>query len=127
MIRFALPAVIVVALPLGPSARSASPSYESCATQIDPAALTSPQHLECATGDIDRADHALNTAYRATMARLAPGRQATLRQEQRAWIDRRRARCALETQAADPSRDLNRMLCLVTETDDRTAALRAMH
>ncbi len=103
----------------------ASPAYEKCVAEIDMNALTSSQRLDCATKDMDRADAALNASYRESMARLPTPRQNALRDAERRWIDQRRSICALERQPADPSQDLNRMLCLVRETDRRTEAIKA--
>ncbi len=106
-------------------ALAASPAYEKCVGSIDMAGLTGSQRLDCATTDMDRADRQLNDTYREIMARLPPQRRSALRQEERAWIDRRKATCAIERQPAEPSRDVARMLCLVRESDARTEALRA--
>ena len=119
--RVALP----LALLLGPAPALASPGYDRCVSPIDLNALTSSQRLDCATRDMDRADAALNAASRAAMARLPPPRQSALSDAERRWIDQRRSTCALERQAADPSRELDRMLCLVRETDARTEAIGA--
>ena len=126
MLRIAHVLAIIVLIAPGSSARGASPSYESCAAVVDVAGFTNWQLLECTTKDLDRADAALNATHRDTMAGLPLGRQATLRREERTWIDQRRARCALGSLVANPSRDLNRRLCLIHETDDRTGVLRAM-
>lgn len=55
---------------------------------------SNPELLQCAVGILDREDARLNRVYRAALARLASGRQATLRAEQRRWIKDRDESCA---------------------------------
>ncbi len=105
---------------------AASPSDGECVAAIDTAGFTGSQRLECATKDMDRADAGLNATYKATMSRLSSARQSALRQEERDWIEHRKAQCAVERQDPNPSRDVNRMLCLVRETDARTQVLQAL-
>lgn len=106
-------------------ALAASLAYDRCIGAIDPAGFTNSQRLDCATKDMDRADAALDAVYRATMARLPGPRQTALHDAERRWVEQRRSNCALERQPADPSQDVNRMLCLVRETDARTEAIQA--
>lgn len=101
-------------------------SYRSCIAGIDQGAFVKTQTLDCATRNMDRADGALNARYRAVLRVLPPRRQARLRLEERRWITQRRARCLAARQDPLPSPEINRMLCLVRETDARTAYLRRL-
>jgi uncharacterized protein YecT (DUF1311 family) len=95
----------------------------------------------CAWLDFERADAALNAAYReaVTRARAAdreaaayvtgddrPGEEATLREAQRAWVAFRDAHCRLEGYEARGG-SMESMLydgCRATLTNERTAQLR---
>ena len=96
---------------------------EACVAGIDHNAFVKSQTLDCATMDMDRADAALNARYRAVMPRLDPARRKRLRLEERRWIDQRRARCLAAGREMIPAPEINRMLCLVRETDARTIYL----
>lgn len=100
-----------------------SVSYDRCMARIDHRALGNNQMLACATADMDRADGALNARYRAVMRHLPPARRIALRNEERQWIEQRRARCLAAMRDAIPTPEINRMRCLVDATDKRTAYL----
>lgn len=100
-----------------------SAGYSRCLARIDHGGFVKSQMLACATADMDRADAALNRRYRAVMGRLPPARRTQLRDEERGWIDRRRAQCRAAMGEQIPSPEISRMLCLVHETDARTAYL----
>jgi uncharacterized protein YecT (DUF1311 family) len=93
---------------------------------VDTGGFVKSQMLECATREMDRADAALNARYKIVMARLPAARRARLRQEERQWIDRRRTRCLAAQGDAILSPEINRMLCLVDQTDKRTAYLESL-
>ena len=96
---------------------------DPCVAGVDPRGFVKSQLLECATREMDRADAALNTQYQRTLKRLPPVRRAKLRLAERRWITRRRTTCAAAKQAAIPSREINRMRCLVRETEAQTRYL----
>lgn len=98
-------------------------TYDQCLTRIDQGAFVKTQMLDCATKDMDRADAALNARYRAVMQRLSAQRRTQLRQEERRWITKRRSRCLAAARDPLPSHEINRILCLVRETDARTTYL----
>lgn len=98
-------------------------SYQACMARVDHRALGNNQMLECATADMDRADGALNARYQAVMRRLPAARRAALRRDERHWIGQRRARCLAARDDPAPTSEINRMRCLVRETDQRTAYL----
>ena len=100
-----------------------SPAYRDCMAHVDHQALGNNQMLECITTDMDRADAALNMAYRQAMRQLPPPRADVLRAEERRWIDQRRARCQAARQDPVPTPEISRMRCLVRETDRRTASI----
>ena len=100
-----------------------STGYEACIAGIDHNAFVNSQALDCATKEMDRADAALNARYRAVMPRLDPARRTRLRLEERRWIDQRRARCLAAERETIPAPEINRMLCLVRETDARAIYL----
>ena len=103
------------------AAAASSPAYDRCIAAVDHGGFLKSQLLECATKEMDRADAALNIRYKATMSRLPAARRVQLRASERRWIDQRRAVCTLSRQAAIPAPEINRMRCLVRETDARTA------
>lgn len=106
------------------AAALAAPSgYDRCVAGIDHGAFVKTQMLDCATKDMDRADAALNARYHAVMSRLTATHRTWLRLDERRWIKRRQARCLLAGQDPIPSPEINRMRCLVRETDARTAFL----
>lgn len=108
------------------AAATAQPAgYPRCIAGVDHGGLVKSQMLDCATREMDRADAALNVRYKIVMARLPAARRAHLRQEERRWIDQRRARC-LAARDPIPSPEINRMLCLVDQTDKRTAYLESI-
>jgi len=63
----------------------------------------------------DAADANLNTAYQAVMAHLSPAEKLRLRNEERAWIKSRDAKCGVSSRGA----------CAVRFINARTAALEA--
>ena len=97
---------------------------DPCVAGVDPRGFVKSQLLDCATRAMDRADAALNAEYRRALKRLTPVRRARLRLAERRWITRRRASCAAAQQPAIPSREINRMRCLVRETEVRTRFLK---
>ena len=96
---------------------------DPCVAAVDPRGFVRSQLLDCATREMDRADAALDAEYQRTLKRLRPVRRARLRLAERRWITRRRATCATAKQAAIPSREINRMRCLVRKTEARTRFL----
>lgn len=106
------------------AAATAEPAgYTRCTAQIDNGGFVKSQMLDCATREMDRADAALNARYRTVMAQLPADRRERLRMDERRWIKQRRAKCLAAQHNAIPSPEINRMLCLVHETDQRTAYL----
>lgn len=103
------------------AAAVSSPAYNRCVAAVDHGGFVKSQLLECVTNEMDRADAALNAQYKAVMSRLPAARRMQLRASERRWIDQRRATCSLSRQAAIPSSEINRVRCLVRETDARTA------
>ena len=101
--------------------QTVSPAYRDCVAHVDHQALGNNQMFDCITTDMDRADAALNRWYRQAMRHLPPERAAILRADERRWIDQRRARCQAASQSPIPTPEINRMRCLVRETDRRTA------
>lgn len=107
---------------------SFSPTLRGCLARMDMNAFTNSQRLACATADMDRADGRLNRVYKQVMARLPADRRRALVLEERKWIDQRRSRCAIDritarATANGPTPAYLRMLCLIDETDRRTAQL----
>ncbi|MCS2610576.1 lysozyme inhibitor LprI family protein [Halomonas dongshanensis] len=90
-------------------------------------ANTQAQMNTCAAEEYQRADGALNSAYREVMARLtdnAPAR-AKLRAAQRAWISFRDAECAYVSSATEGGsvQAMVRNQCLTHMTSERTQTL----
>ena len=104
-------------------ASATSREFDACMARIDPAALTTTQRLACATAEMERADAALNQAYRRKMAALSPDDRNRLRDLERAWITQCRAACAENPRDDASVREFNRMACLVDRTDARTGWL----
>lgn len=107
------------------AAAAPPPGYTKCIAGVDNGGFVKSQMLDCATREMDRADAALNARYKIVMARLQAARRAQLRQDERRWIQQRRARC-LAARDPIPSPEINRMLCLVDQTDKRTVYLESV-
>jgi uncharacterized protein YecT (DUF1311 family) len=104
----------------------AAVAADPCVAAVDTRGFVKSQLLECATRDMDRADAALDAAFQDAETSLSRMRRTQLRAAERAWIARRRATCAEARQSAIPSPEINRMRCLVRETQARTRMLRRM-
>ncbi len=100
-----------------------SATYDRCIASIDHEALVNTQTQYCAVRDMDRADLALNQTYRRVMAKLSPPRRMVLRCDERAWIDARHRACLPTGEVDAMPPETIRMLCLVEQTDRRTAYL----
>ncbi|MDR2188572.1 MAG: lysozyme inhibitor LprI family protein [Azonexus sp.] len=55
----------------------------------------------CALQDFQKADRALNTEYKKLMAKLEPEQQILLKNEQRAWLNRRDPQCYEEVKDSE--------------------------
>lgn len=107
-----LPCLAIAAAAIAPAAPAAAQTQ---------AAMTT-----AASGEFSAADAALNTTYRALLARLTPGGQTRLRAAQRAWIPARDATCAFVAGGSQNSGSVGPMVmagCLAAETRARTARL----
>ena len=120
-------ALVMIALAVAGPVAAQGRGYDRCVAGIDRGGFVKSQMLDCATTEMDRADATLNTKYKTVIERLNPQRRTRLVIQERAWIAARRRRCNAAARDAIPSPEINRMLCLVRETDARTAVLRAMH
>lgn len=98
-----------------------SPQYDQC---IEQSRGTSVRVLECATVEHSLWDKRLNDAYARAMSRLDPSQKKNLRDEERAWIKDRDAKCSSKGGSADAKRD--GLLCVLELTAQRTIELEAL-
>ncbi|HEX5184561.1 MAG TPA: lysozyme inhibitor LprI family protein [Allosphingosinicella sp.] len=110
------------AAPADPTSdRTLSAEYHRCAGPNDGNSAAE----QCIEPEFWRQDGRLNEAYRAAMARLAPARQAALRDSERAWVKARQAECnrlyrEMEGGTAD---GLTLDTCMAVRAIERTAWL----
>lgn len=99
-----------------PVERALSREYNACMNRE--AAGTTSGMMSCSGAEIDRQDARLNQAYRMTMQRLKPVRQARLRADERAWIARRERTCRAEARTYEDGTAgaLNFSQCTLRET-----------
>jgi uncharacterized protein YecT (DUF1311 family) len=72
-------------------------------------------------------DKALNTEYRAAMARLEPERRPILLKAQRIWVQYRDANCAISFAHGGTIADYLGEQCMLNLTRDRTKELHELH
>lgn len=121
--KFAVIAALVLAVPAPAQTASEaehrySRTYRSCINTGDAALGMTQAIVECAADEFKRQDANLNRIYRVAIAGQSGAGMRRLRNQQRAWIARRDARCA-------PARSgtidrINRTLCMLSETTKRT-------
>lgn len=126
MIRAFAVAALLLAAPTadaqGRHPRAISEEVDRCPEQSDMGLMA------CASAAYDREDARLNRVYKATLARLKPARQASLRDEQRRWIKDRDEACAEFYDEARNGRQgpIHGQVCEAEMTRDRADALERM-
>ena len=84
---------------------------------------------KCAAADFQRADKALNDAYREVLRRLAGDerKKLLLRSEEQAWVPFRDAecKCAVSSTENGSIYPMESLICLADETRKRTKAIDA--
>jgi uncharacterized protein YecT (DUF1311 family) len=100
----------------------------ACLAAAPALAQTQGQLNATAAQDLQRADAALNTQYRATLNGLSAPSRTLLRDAQRAWIGFRDQQCRYEASAVagGSAQPMVRSGCLERMTRERTAELRRL-
>lgn len=130
----ALPKPTATALPQTPPAlditeadveAQLSPALKACLNSGDAAKGVSLAMGACVRDELAVQDARLNAAYKSAMAKRGPVEQATLRAEERAWIQRRDAEC--EEQRTGGTIDMVEVpMCVLHETVRRRITLQPM-
>ena len=115
---------MLIALLLLAAAGQHSPLMDRCMNSGEAAQGVNPAMLQCAADEYRRRDRALNNAYHAALARTPAARRPALVAAERAWIARRDAVCdPLMAPEHGQIGTLDREMCLIDHTAERTAAL----
>jgi uncharacterized protein YecT (DUF1311 family) len=111
---FALPA-------LGQGA-TLTKTFNQC---MDQHGNTTVEMQACIRAEYRHQDQRLNTDYRSLMAQLPSADRKQLRQSERTWLKQRQAKCehAGDAEAGGTLQGVERGLCVVNETADRSVAL----
>jgi uncharacterized protein YecT (DUF1311 family) len=79
----------------------------------------------CALRDYKLADAVLNEKYKATISKLSPEKQRSLRQQQRSWLKNRDPNCKAKAKPSEGGSiwQLEYFSCLKSATEHRTKAV----
>ena len=112
---------------VGGGVHAAEPRYSRTFDRcMDAAAGVTFEMHDCLTAEIGRWDASLNATYRQRMASLSPSAQVQLREDERAWIKRRDAKCdrAGDDNAGGSLQVIEINDCYLAETYKRVTYLR---
>ena len=110
----------VILAAAGPASAQAA-KFSVCMDKADGLAMMhNTARLACIDAELKIQDAALNTAYRAGMARLEPDLKSKMVEAQRAWVRFRDADCSFESALGMP---LSPSLCIMLKTKDRAEEL----
>lgn len=103
-----------------------SKAYDAC---MDAAGGSTYPMRDCIGAEHATWDKALNEAYQALMKRRPAAEQAQLRDDERAWLRRTKARCdhAGDDEAGGSLQPVEIDQCYLDETILRTERLRSLH
>lgn len=102
-----------------------SPAYTSCLNGGDAAKGVTSAMADCIGDELQVQDERLNAAYKAAMGKRDAAGQTTLRDEERAWIKARDAKCQALAQGGSIDA-IQIPSCVLDETIRRRAVLQPM-
>ena len=102
-----------------------SPAFDTCLETGDAAKGVTPAMGQCIAGEIKVQDEKLNAAYRSAMEKRDEAGKIALRDEERAWIKARDAKCAALAQGGTIDR-IQIPSCVLDETIRRRVKLQPM-
>ena len=102
-----------------------SPAYDTCLETGDAAKGVTPAMAQCIADEIKVQDERLNAAYRSAMDKRDEAGKLALRDEERAWIKARDAKCDALAQGGSIDR-IQIPGCVLNETIRRRVKLQPM-
>jgi uncharacterized protein YecT (DUF1311 family) len=102
-----------------------SPAYDTCLKTGDAAKGVTPAMAQCIADEIKVQDERLNAAYRSAMDKRDEAGKLALRDEERAWIKARDAKCDALAQGGSIDR-IEIPSCVLSETVRRRVKLQPM-
>ncbi|MGF7148699.1 uncharacterized protein YecT (DUF1311 family) [Sphingomonas zeicaulis] len=102
-----------------------SPAYDTCLKTGDAAKGVTPAMAQCIADEIKVQDERLNAAYRSAMDKRDEAGKTALRDEERAWIKARDAKCDALAQGGSIDR-IEIPSCVLNETIRRRVKLQPM-
>jgi uncharacterized protein YecT (DUF1311 family) len=128
--RLAAIAILVIAAPTpllaAPSAEAYySKTYTACMAK----GLSTAEMRDCQNAEYADWDKALNGVYQTVMASRSAAEKIQLRDDERAWLKRTKARCdhAGDSEAGGTLQPIEVQGCYLDETILRTVYLRGLH
>lgn len=101
--------------------------YRRCMASGDAANGVTSALIDCARLENDRQDRILNDTYKTIMATLPDARKDQLRQDERAWLKQRKAKCDAEAaeDAGGSLAEVDYNDCMLKSTTERVIDLKS--